>query len=140
MNSRALDEERLKKALEKTDDMSLKVEKMNENIEKKLLRFKKELDITALMKAIKSKAEDEHVQKGFSNVDQKISAISDALTLLKSEIESAQHTLKSVNTQIYRFSDNAFLSTRQVAQQCLSCGNNVSPSIPNGQVYSLTPF
>jgi hypothetical protein len=34
LNTRSLDEERLKKALDKVDDMALKVEKMNEGVEK----------------------------------------------------------------------------------------------------------
>ncbi len=135
INSMAADEERLKRAVEACDEVQKKLERLTENTDKKIARLKKEIDITLILKTLKGKAEEEQVQKGFINVDSKISAISDALALLKSEIDSAQFTIKNVSTQVVKFSDNAILSTKSVMPgNCLSCGSNVGPSIPVGQV------
>ncbi len=135
MSSKAVDDEKMKKAIESTDELHQKIEKLSDSFEKKLARLKKDMDMAQLLKMLKSKAEDEHVQKGFGNVDQKIAAISEALTLLKNEIETAQVSIKSVSTQVYRFSDNAILSTKPInPQQCLSCGNNIAPHAPHSQV------
>jgi hypothetical protein len=135
INSMAADEERLRRAIEACDDVQKRLDRMNENTEKKLAKLRKDIDITAILKSLKGKAEEEQVLKGFSNVDSKIAAISDALALLKSEIDSAQVSIKSVSTQIVKFSDNAILTTKSVVPgQCLSCGNYAGPSMPVGQV------
>jgi len=59
-------------------------------------------------------------------VDQKISALSDAFTYLKKELEVTTNSIKSVSTRMVQFSDNAILTTKPMnPNMCLSCGNEM---------------
>lgn len=135
MSKMSLDEEKFRRAMELGDDIQVKLDKMTEAFDKKILKMKKELDPAPLQKSLKTKAEDDNVIKGFTNVDTKIQALTEAIGILKRDIESAMLSIRTVGTQVTKFSDTGLLTTKQVGpQNCLSCGGITNNNLPPGTV------
>lgn len=98
------------------------INKIEELIDKKLLKIKKELDLTSLLKQIKTKAEHEDVVEGFESSDMKIGALAEDLVSFKRELEKAIRSFERSSANA--FSDNASLVTKKLTPlTCLSCGN-----------------
>ncbi len=135
ISSWAVDEEKFKRAIALGDEIQIKLDKVNDQTDKKIAKLRKDFDLTHINKALKAKAEEEHVSKGFNNVDTKIQALSEALGILRKDLDVTQTSIRSVGSQMVRFSDNGLITTKQMApQQCLSCGNNTGLGNPMGQV------
>jgi hypothetical protein len=135
MSTWAVDEDKFKKVIALGDEIQIRLDKAGDQTDKKIAKLRKDLDFSALQKALKAKAEEDHVSKGFTNVDTKIQALSEAIGVLRKELDMTQTSIKSVGTQMVRFSDNGLLTTKQInPQQCLSCGNNTNLGNGFGQV------
>lgn len=141
MSQLSVDEEKMKRLMQIADEIQGKIDKLNEMTDKKIAKLKKELDLNTILKALKTKAEEENVLKGFTNVDAKIQALSEAIALLKKDLETCQNSVKTVGSQVIKFSDSGLITTKQVMpQQCLACGGTSNPHNPFGQVYIAASF
>lgn len=56
---------------------------ISERMDKKVLRLKKELDLSSIQKLLKSKADDSEVKKDFDNIDFKVKCINDTMGDIK---------------------------------------------------------
>ena len=129
------DNDKIKKLLLNNEELQGKIDKIEELINQKIAKLKKELDIANLLKQLKTKAEEENVFKGFENTDKKINTLSESLLALKKEFDKAFATLEQLSVQMFSFSDTASLSTKKMnPQNCLSCGNFARNFNPPGQV------
>jgi len=127
------DQEKIKRFILNNEDLQNKINQIEDLIEKKLAKLRKELDINNLMKLMKSKAEEDNVIKGFDNTDKKINALSENLIALKKELDQAFATLEKMAVQVFSYSDGASLSTKKINPlNCLSCGN-LSKNLVSGQ-------
>lgn len=125
LNNMQSDNEKLKRLLQNNEDLKSKFDKIEELIDKKIAKLRKDLDINNLLKQLKSKAEEDNVIKGFENTDKKINALSENLFALKKELEQALATLEKLSVSMFSFSDSASLSTKKINPlACLSCGHN----------------
>jgi seryl-tRNA synthetase len=137
MSKMSLDEDKFKRAIELGDEIQVKLDKMTEAFDKKILKLKKEVDPAPLAKQLKTKAEDDNVIKGFTNVDIKIQAVTEAIGILKKDIETAMLSIRTVGTQMTKFSDTGLLTTKPIGpQNCLSCGGSTTNNLPPGTVKS----
>jgi len=125
MNTMQTDNEKIKRLLQNNETLQSKIDKIEELIDKKIAKLKKDLDIANLAKQLKSKADDENVGKGFENTDKKITALSENLFALKKELDQALSSLEKLTVQTFSSTyDNASLSTKKINPlACLSCGN-----------------
>jgi chromosome segregation ATPase len=131
MNSLQCDSEKLKRLIQNNEALQSKIDKFEELIDKKIAKLKKDLDITNLMKQLKTKAEEDNVIKGFENSDKKINALSENLFALKKELEQALASLEKLSVSMYSYADNASLSTKKINPlACLSCGHNSKMANP----------
>ena len=126
------DNDKIKRLLQNNEELQAKIDKIEELIDKKIGKLRKELDIANLLKQVKSKADEENVFKGFENTDKKINTLSESLLALKKEFDQTLSTLEKLSAQMFSFSDNASLSTKKL--NCLSCGNLAKNYNPPGQV------
>lgn len=125
------DDDKYKQLLKAVEDLSKRFESINESIDKRFIKFRKEIDLTVVFKQLKMKAEEEDVQKGFINVDTKINALSDILNALKKEIEGNVALVRKMRAMMMKTNDmNALLSTKAMPLTCLSCGRGDAHFVP----------
>lgn len=129
------DQEKIKRFILNNEDLQNKINQIEELIDKKIAKLRKDLDINNLMKLMKSKAEEDNVIKGFDNTDKKINALSENLIALKKELDQAFATLEKLAVNVFSYSDAASLSTKKINPlNCLSCGNLSRNFVSNQQV------
>ena len=117
------------------DEIQIKLDRITDQTDKKIAKLRKDLDLSHINKLLKAKAEEEHVSRGFTNVDTKIQALSEALAILRKDLDMTQTSIKTFGSQMLRFSDNGLITTKQMnPQQCLACGNTASLGNTYGQV------
>ena len=130
------DEDKLKKVqkdilflLKRTDGVG--------ELEKRLSRILKELDINNLIRQVRSKADTDEIKKEFYVVDTKINGINDQIGYLRRDYENLFGLCRKLvmsstsNTQQDNNNLNTMLSTKKIFPlNCLSCGQqgvNINP-------------
>ncbi len=126
------DNDRIKRLLLNSEELQSKIDKIEDLIDKKIAKLKKELDLAGLLRQVKTKAEEENVFKGFETTDKKINTLSESILALKKELDQAHALLEKLSVQMFSYSDNASLSTKKL--NCLSCGNIARNYNPANQV------
>ena len=69
-------------------------------MDKRFMRFKKDLNINNLFRAINSKADDEKFNLSVSTIDSRLNALADLLEQMKKEFDSTKKLKKTVNAII----------------------------------------
>jgi len=125
-------EEKHKKLQTFMEELMEKMNKINQNFDKKVTKLKKEFDIDSLIKQFKCKADEENVQKGFETLDEKMLMLNNNFISLKKEIDKNLDSLnKGTIPSIRTTNDNPFITIKSVLPKaCLSCGN-ASAQQPN---------
>lgn len=103
-------------------------------LEKRVSRILKELDINNLLKQVKQKTNQDDFIKENAILENKLSQLSDQLNFLKKDIDHLNINFKKnitnniqVNTNLDAF--NTILSTKKIIPiQCLSCGLQTVPN------------
>ena len=127
----SLDDEKMKKSFKDIEDLYKKLDQIQELWDKKIKQFKKDIDVSIILKQLKNKAEEDEVQKGFLNVDSKLAAVSDIISNIKKEYDQMSNSFKSMKLQMMKQSDNTLVSTKHMnPHNCLSCGRGDSHLIP----------
>ena len=125
------DDDKYKQLLKAVEDLQKKFENINDSIDKRFIKFRKEIDLNAIFKQLKVKAEEEDVQTGFTNVDTKINALSDILNAMKKELEGNSSLVRKLRAMLMKTSDmNALVSTKAMPLTCLSCGRGDAHFVP----------
>jgi len=133
-------EEKHKKLQTFMEELMEKMNKINQNFDKKVTKLKKEFDIDSLIKQFKCKADEENVQKGFETLDEKMLMLNNNFISLKKEIDKNLDSLnKGTIPSIRTTNDNPFITIKSVLPKaCLSCGN-ASAQQPNNLLV-IIPF
>ena len=76
------------------------MKKLSDTIDKRFMRFKKDLNINNLFRAINSKADDEKFNLSVSTIDSRLNALADLLEQMKKEFDSTKKLKKTVNAII----------------------------------------
>ncbi|KAM3130952.1 hypothetical protein pb186bvf_016975 [Paramecium bursaria] len=132
-NKGQLEEDKFKKLQKDLVDMSAKVENANE-IERRMTRIFRDLDINNLVKQVKLKAGEEEMRKELMILENKIAQAQETLSLLRREIDQLQVQMKKspsgVQTSISPATDQVIgINTKKLYPiNCLSCQIN-----PSGQ-------
>ena len=133
------DDDKYRQLLKAFDELSKKFDSINDSIDKRFARFRKEIDLNVVIKQLKTKSEEADVQKGFGNVDSKINALSDMYNALKKEMESTSSLLRKMRSMMLKTGDaNALVSTKSAPLTCLSCGRGDAHFVP--PVHYVSPY
>lgn len=104
------------------------------DLEKRVSRVLKDLDINNLIKQVKNKANQDDVSKDHVIFENKINQLSEQIKYLKKDLEQITVNMKKNVTNNIQFntnldSFNTILSTKKIVPiQCLSCGNYGNPN------------
>ena len=126
------DDENFKKLKKDLMDMLKKTEAFVD-LEKRVSRTLKDLDINNLIKQVKSKANQDDVTKDNLVFEHKLGQLQEQLGFLKKEIDHLSVNIKRNITNNIQFntnldSFNTILSTKKIVPiQCLSCGVQSMP-------------
>lgn len=126
------DDENFKKLKKDLMDMLKKTEAFVD-LEKRVSRTLKDLDINNLIKQVKSKANQDDVTKDNLVFEHKLGQLQEQLGFLKKEIDHLSVNIKRNITNNIQFntnldSFNTILSTKKIIPiQCLSCGVQSMP-------------
>lgn len=136
------EEERFKKLTRGVQEVQDRLNMVDDIIDKRIQRLKRDLDLNVFIKQLKSKADEEKVQKGFENVDSKFNAIAETLQLLKKELDQSSNALQRISShkQTVKFNNDStcLLTTKTVTPSaCLSCGHSASQ---NNSTVQVKPF
>ena len=129
-----LDEENFKKLKKDVGDMMKRTEGFID-LEKRITRLLKELDINNLVKQVKTKANQDDVIKDNMIFEHKLGQLQEQLAYLKKDMDHLNVNIKKNITNNIQFntnldSFNTILSTKKIVPiQCLSCG--VQSMAPN---------
>lgn len=123
-------DDKLKKLQRDLEDLIKKFDALNDSVEKRMAKLRKEFDMISLQKLIKSKADTDQVKKDLDGVEGKLASLADLLQTLKKDYENVHSSFKRMN-QYFLFmqsgsTDTALLSTRA----CLSCGKGDAHFVP----------
>lgn len=118
-----IDEEKHNKLQKFVEELQQKIDKVNQNFDRKISKLKKEVDIDSLIKQFKTKADEESVQSGFTNVDEKIFGLNHNFTVLKKDLENVVDSINKGSLQGAKSSENPFITIKSaLPKACLSCG------------------
>lgn len=104
------------------------------DLEKRVSRVLKDLDINNLIKQVKSKANQDDVSKDHVILENKMNQLTEQIKYLKKDLEQITANMKKNVTNNIQFntnldSFNTILSTKKIVPiQCLSCGNYGNPN------------
>ena len=121
------EEENFKKLRKDVSDMVKRTEGFID-LEKRVSRLLKDLDVNNLIKQVKSKANQDDVMKDNMIFEHKLSQLQEQLGFLKKDIDHLSVNIKKNITNNIQFntnldSFNTILSTKKIVPiQCLSCG------------------
>lgn len=121
------EEENFKKLRKELSDMNKRTEAFID-LEKRVSRLLKDLDINNLIKQVKGKANQDDVIKDNMIFEHKFAQIQDQLGFLKKDLDHLGINIKKNVTNNIQFntnldSFNTILSTKKIIPiQCLSCG------------------
>jgi len=123
-NSSMIDEEKQNRLQKLVEELQQKIDKVNQNLDRKVSKLKKELDIDSLIKQFKTKADEDSVQNGFTNVDEKIVGLSHNFSILKKDLEGVVDSINKGTLQSGKSSsENPFITIKSaLPKACLSCG------------------
>lgn len=147
------EDESIKKLKKDLDNLVKRTEGFVE-LEKRVSRLLREIDINTLTKQIKSKANQDDVSRDNMAFEQKLNALNEMLLNLRKEVDHLSVNIKRNVTNNIQFntnldSFNTILSTKKIIPiQCLSCGLQGVPSQPytkgkvlgtDGKLYKADP-
>jgi hypothetical protein len=87
LTENSVDENKLKKLFEEMKEFSKKMEALKE-LERKVTKVFRDLDVNSLRKQINQKAETEEIQKDFSIFDTKINTNTEAIGYLRKDLDN----------------------------------------------------
>ena len=73
---------------------------IGEKMDKKIIRLKKELDLTSIQKLLKSKADDSEVKNEFENMDYKVKCMNDTMGGVKKDLDGMYNSLRKISDVI----------------------------------------
>lgn len=127
----AAKDERIK-AMHQTLQATMKtLDYLSDKIDRKILKLKKELDLTSIQKLLKSKADDNEVKKEFESMDFRVKTVDDTLGSVKKDLDGMFTSLKKITdviTLLQQDQATAIGSTRNAL--CLSCGRGDATFLP----------
>ncbi len=127
-----MDEENFKKLKKDVGDMMKRTEGFID-LEKRITRLLKDLDINNLVKQVKTKANQDDVIKDNMIFEHKLSQLQEQLGYIKKDVDHLCVNIKKNITNNIQFntnldSFNTILSTKKIVPiQCLSCGVQSMP-------------
>jgi hypothetical protein len=104
---------------------------LDDKMNKKIMRLKKELDLTSIQKLLKSKSDDTEVKKEFENVDFKVKCMNDTMNGVKKDLDGMYGSLRKISDIISILQQEqatALASTKNA--MCLSCGRGDANFLP----------
>lgn len=104
---------------------------IGEKMDKKIIRLKKELDLTSIQKLLKSKADDSEVKKEFENTDFKVKCMNETMGGVKKDLDGMYNSLRKISDVISILQQeqaSALASTKNAL--CLSCGRGDANFLP----------
>lgn len=123
--------ERIKMMHETLQEVTKRLDYLSDKIDKRILKLKKELDLTSIQKLLKSKADDNEVKKEFESMDFRVKSADDTLNSVKKDLDGMFTSLKKITdviTLLQQDQATAIGSTR--AALCLSCGRGDATFLP----------
>lgn len=115
---------------------------IGDKMDKKIIRLKKELDLTSIQKLLKSKADDNEVKKEFENMDFRNKCMNDTMNGVKKDLDGMYSSLRKISDIISILQQEqatALASTKNAL--CLSCGRgdaNFLPPVTQVQSFELS--
>lgn len=131
MQDFASKDEKVKAMHETLQDVTKKLDYLSDKIDRRILKLKKELDLTSIQKLLKSKADDNEVKKEFESMDFRVKNVDDTLGGVKKDLDGMFTSLKKITdviTLLQQDQATAIGSTRNVL--CLSCGRGDATFLP----------
>lgn len=119
-----MDDDRIHGIERRFDMLDKKVGDFVDNIEKRMHKLKKELDINHIQKLIKAKAEESEVKKQFLNTNERQNSVQDSMDSLRRDFESLLSSFKKIATFIALLQEDSNQNTLASTKNplCLSCG------------------
>lgn len=124
-------DERIKAMHETLQEVTKRLDYLSDKIDRRILKLKKELDLTSIQKLLKSKADDNEVKKEFESMDFRVKSVDDTLGGLKKDLDGMFTSMKKITevmTMLQQDQTTAIGSTRNVL--CLSCGRGDATFLP----------
>ena len=124
-------DERIKALHETLSEVTKRLDYLSEKIDRRILKLKKELDLTSIQKLLKSKADDNEVKKEFESMDFRVKNVDDTVSSVKKDLDGMFTSLKKITdviTLLQQDQATAIGSTRNVL--CLSCGRGDATFLP----------
>ena len=115
-------------------ELNKKLRQLGDMFEKRFIRFRKELNVNNLFRAINSKADGEKTKTNLLTIDSRLNALADLLESMKKEFDGTKKLKKTVNAIVAimtKDQTNALVTTSNVPQMCLSCGRGGAKFIPS---------
>jgi hypothetical protein len=131
MQEFASKDDRIKAMHETLQEVTKRLEHLDNKIDRKILKLKKDLDLTSIQKLLKSKADDNEVKKEFENLDFRVKSANDSMSSVKKDLDGMFTSLKKITdviTLLQQDQANAIGSTRNAL--CLSCGRGDATFLP----------
>ena len=116
---------------ETLQEVTKRLDYLSDKIDRRILKLKKELDLTSIQKLLKSKADDNEVKKEFESMDFRVKNGDDTLSSVKKDLDGMFTSLKKITdviTLLQQDQATAIGSTRNVL--CLSCGRGDATFLP----------
>ncbi len=136
----SIDEEKHNKLQKLVEELQQKIDKVNQNFDRKITKMKKDLDIESLIKQFKSKADEDSVQNGFVNVDEKLVGLNHNFNVLKKDLENVVDAINKGGLQGVKSSENPFITIKSaLPKACLSCGQGGPGGQNQLQTINLPP-
>lgn len=127
----AAKDERIKAMHETLQEVTKRLDYISDKIDRRILKLKKELDLTSIQKLLKSKADDNEVKKEFESIDFRVKNVDDTLGGVKKDLDGMFASLKKITdviTMLQQDQATAIGSTRNAL--CLSCGRGDATFLP----------
>lgn len=127
----AAKDERIKAMHETLQEVTKRLDYLSDKIDRRILKLKKELDLTSIQKLLKSKADDTEVKKEFESMEFKVKSVDDTLGGVKKDLDGMFTSLKKITdviTLLQQDQANAIGSTKNAL--CLSCGRGDATFLP----------
>ena len=124
-------DERIKAMHETLKEVTGRLDYLSDKIDRRILKLKKELDLTSIQKLLKSKADDNEVKKEFESMDYRVKNVDDTVSSVKKDLDGMFTSLKKITdviTLLQQDQASAIGSTRNVL--CLSCGRGDATFLP----------
>lgn len=123
--------ERIKTMHETLQEVTKRLDYLSDKIDRRILKLKKELDLTSIQKLLKSKSDDNEVKKEFESMDFRVKNVDDTLGSVKKDLDGMFSSLKKITdviTLLQQDQATAIGTTRNAL--CLSCGRGDATFLP----------